>query len=117
MTKFEVGQARPWALANLRGVCGCVMPSFTLDQSALNEEAIRHDVRRERELGFSGFLIVGENGTTSEEMRQFIDIAVDEAGDSMVTIVQAAAGTLAENIKIVGDDWLSAEARRGLTVR
>ena len=101
MSKFDPGQARDWALTDLRGVSGCVMPSFTADQTALNEQAIRHDVRRERELGFSGFLIVGENGTTREEMRRFIDIAVDEAGDSMVTIVQAAAGTLAENVEIV----------------
>lgn len=101
MSKFEPGQAREWAMTSLRGVAGCVMPSFTADQSRLNEAAIRHDVRRERELGFTGFLIVGENGTTQEELRRFIEIAVDEAGDSMVTIVQAAAGTLAENIEIV----------------
>jgi dihydrodipicolinate synthase/N-acetylneuraminate lyase len=101
MSKFEPGEARPWALEQLRGVCGCVMPSFTTDQSGLNEEAIRHDIRRERELGYSGFLIVGECGTTREEMRRFIEIAVDEAGDSMVTVIQAAGGTLAENIEIV----------------
>lgn len=101
MAKFEAGQAREWTLANLRGVSGCVMPSFTVDQTSLDEDAIRHDVRRERELGFTGFLIVGECGTTREEFRRFIDIAVDEAGESLVTIVQAAAGTLAENIEIV----------------
>ncbi|MGW4822797.1 hypothetical protein ACWEP4_28335 [Streptomyces sp. NPDC004227] len=82
MSKYEAGEARQWALTDLRGVSGCVMPSFTSDQTGLNEEAIRHDVRRERELGFGGFLIVGECGTTPEEFRRFIDIAVDEAGDS-----------------------------------
>ena len=101
MAKFEPGEARTWAMENLRGVTGCLMPSFTRDQSKLNETAIRHDVQRERELGFNGFLIVGEGGTTREEMRLFIDIAVDEASDSQVTIIQAAAGTLAENIEIV----------------
>lgn len=101
MAKFQAGEARAWAMDNLRGVAGCVMPSFTSDQSKLNESAIRHDVERERELGFSGFLIVGECGTTRAEMRRFIDIAVEEAADSMVTIIQAAAGTLAENIEIV----------------
>jgi hypothetical protein len=100
MAKFGPGEARTWATENLRGVSGCVMPSFTLDQSELNEEAIRRDVRRERELGFGGFLIVGECGTSPEEMRRFIDISVEEAGESMITIVQAAAGTLAENIEI-----------------
>jgi dihydrodipicolinate synthase/N-acetylneuraminate lyase len=100
MSKFKPGEARAWALENLTGVCGCVMPSFTKDQSALNEEAIRHDVRRERELGFTGLLIVAECGTTHQELRRFIDIAVDEAGDSMVTAIQAAQATLADNIEL-----------------
>lgn len=101
MAKFQPGEARAWARDQLRGVAGCVMPSFTLDQTTLNEEAIRHDIQRERQLGFSGFLIVGECGTTRDEMRRFIDISVDEAGESMTTIVQAAAGTLQENVEIV----------------
>jgi dihydrodipicolinate synthase/N-acetylneuraminate lyase len=100
MAKFMAGEARAWAMDNLRGVSGCVMPSFSLDQSKLNEEAIRHDIRRERELGFTGFLIVGECGTSREEFERFVEISVDEAGDDMVTIVQAAAGTLAENVAL-----------------
>lgn len=100
MAKFEAGSARAWAMENLRGVSGCVMPSFTADQSELNEEAIRHDIRRERELGFSGFLIVAECGTTPDEFERFVEIAVDEAGHDLVTIVQAAAGTLADNVAV-----------------
>lgn len=100
MPKFAKGEARPWALENLRGVTGCVMPSFTPDLAALNEEAIRHDVRREIELGFNGFLIVSECGTTKEELRRFVEICVEEAGDSHVTVMQASAPTLAENIEI-----------------
>ncbi|GAA3652685.1 hypothetical protein GCM10022237_10730 [Nocardioides ginsengisoli] len=100
MAKFEPGTARSWAMESLRGVSGCILPSFTADQTALHEEAIRHDIRRERELGFTGFLIVGECGTTRAEFERFVEIAVEEAGDDMVTIVQAAAGTLAENIAI-----------------
>lgn len=100
MAKFAAGNARSWAMENLRGVSGCVMPSFTGDQSDLNEEAIRHDIRRERELGFTGFLIVAECGTTREEFERFVDIAVDEGGDDMVTIVQAAAGTLRDNVAL-----------------
>lgn len=100
MSKFEPGSARTWAMESLRGVSGCVMPSFTADQSKLNEEAIRHDIRRESELGFTGFLLVGECGTTPEEYGRFMEIAVDEAGDDLVTIVQAAAGTLADNVAL-----------------
>ncbi|MCW2581073.1 MAG: Dihydrodipicolinate synthase, partial [Blastococcus sp.] len=100
MAKFEAGEARAWALENLRGVTGCVMPSFTQDLSGLNEAAIAHDIERERELGFTGFLIVAECGTTAEELRRFIDVSVAESGD-MVTVLQAAAGTLEENIEII----------------
>lgn len=100
MAKYNPGEAREWALSSLRGVTGCVMPSFTQDLSELNEEAIVHDIQRERELGFSGFLIVAECGTTPEELKRFIDISVAEAGD-MVTVLQAAAGTLEENVELV----------------
>jgi dihydrodipicolinate synthase/N-acetylneuraminate lyase len=97
MSKFEPGEAREWALSSLRGVCGCVMPSFTADLGDLNEAAIRHDVQRERELGFTGFLIVNECGTSEPEWRRFVEICVDEAGDDLVTVVQAASDTLAHN--------------------
>ena len=40
-----------------RGVCNVIMPSFTSDLQALNEKAIRHDVRRNIELGFWGALL------------------------------------------------------------
>lgn len=100
MAKYEPGDARAWALENLRGVAGCVMPTFSADQSKLNEAAIRHDIARERELGFSGFLIVGETGTTYDEMCRFIDLSVAES-QGMVTILQAASGTLAENVALV----------------
>lgn len=100
MAKFGRGEARAWSLENLRGVTGCVMPSFSADLSGLNEPGIRHDIRREKELGFSGFLIVSECGTTREELRRFIDIAVEEAAETQVTVIQAAASTLAENIEV-----------------
>lgn len=100
MAKFEPGEARAWAMENLRGVTGCVMPSFTQDLSGLNEEAIAHDIERERQLGFNGFLIVAECGTTPEELRRFIDVSVAESGE-MVTVLQAAEGTLEENIELV----------------
>jgi 4-hydroxy-tetrahydrodipicolinate synthase len=76
------------------------MPTFTQDLSALNKDAIAHDIARERELGFSGFLIVAECGTTDDELRQFIDLSVAEAGD-MHVVLQASAGTLQENIELV----------------
>jgi dihydrodipicolinate synthase/N-acetylneuraminate lyase len=72
-------EAKDWAAANWRGVCNVIMPSFSSDLRRLNEAGIRHDVRRNIELGFWGALLVSECGTTLEEYRRFMEIAVDEA--------------------------------------
>lgn len=94
MTKYTRGEARAWALANLKGCAGCVQPTFTSDLSRLNEAAIRFDVAKEKEHGMAGVLIVSEAGTTLEEMDAFTRIVVDEAGDDLVTILQASQPTL-----------------------
>lgn len=99
--QYGPGEAREWAREHLCGVAGCVAPTVRSDFSGLNEAAIRHDVRREKELGFDGILLVGETGTTPEEMREFIDIAVDEAKGELLTILQASEPTLARNIELV----------------
>ncbi len=94
MAKYARGEARSWAREQLRGCCGCVQPTFTSALDALNEEAIRHDVRREKEIGMSGVLIVSECGTTPAEFAEFTRIVVDEAGDDLVTVLQASEPTL-----------------------
>jgi 4-hydroxy-tetrahydrodipicolinate synthase len=99
--RYAKGEAREWARENLRGVAGCVAPTVKSDFSGLNETAIRHDVRLEKDFGYAGILLVGETGVTDEEMRQFIDIAVDEAGDDLITILQASEPTLEKNIDLV----------------
>ena len=98
MTKYQKGEAREWALASLRGCCGCVSPTFTADLAELNEAAIRHDVALEKAHGMSGVLIVSEAGTTAEEMARFVEIVVDEAGDDLVTVLQASQPTLADTV-------------------
>ena len=101
MSKYERGDARAWALESLRGCCGCVSPTFTSDLSGLNEVAIRHDVALAKEHGLSGLLIVSEGGTTAEEMRRFTEIVVDEAGDDLLTVLQASQPTLADTVASV----------------
>jgi dihydrodipicolinate synthase/N-acetylneuraminate lyase len=95
MPKYDT-DPRAWALAELSGCCGCVIPTFTSDLRSLNEAAIRFDVQREKDLGMSAILIVSEGGTTPEEFRQMIDICVEEAGDELVTFVQASQPTFRE---------------------
>src|ERR1700754_1510593 len=77
--QYKRSEAKDWAKANWRGVCNVIMPSFTADLSKLNEKAIRHDVRRNIELGFWGALLVSEAATTDDEYIRFMEIAVDEA--------------------------------------
>jgi dihydrodipicolinate synthase/N-acetylneuraminate lyase len=77
--QYSVKDAKEWAANNWRGVCNVIMPSFSADSRKLNEAAIRHDVRRNIELGFWGALLVSECGTTDEEYRRFMEVAVDEA--------------------------------------
>lgn len=76
---YDKSEAKSWARENLKGVCNVIIPSFKQDLSGLNEQGIRHDVRLNIEKGFSGTLLVSEVGTTLEEMREFMEIAVDEA--------------------------------------
>ncbi|QSE86083.1 dihydrodipicolinate synthase family protein [Rhodococcus koreensis] len=103
MAKYSRGEARQWAKESLVGCCGCVTPTFTADLSDLNEEAIRHDIRMEKRYGMSAVLIVSEAGTTLEEMARFCEIVVDEAGDDLITVLQASQPTLAETVASAED--------------
>jgi 4-hydroxy-tetrahydrodipicolinate synthase len=95
MPKYDT-DPRTWALSELSGCCGCVIPTFTSDLTSLNEVAIRFDVQREKEAGMSAMLIVAEGGTTIREYHRMIDICVEEAGAELVTFVQASQPTFAE---------------------
>ncbi len=103
MSKYARGEAREWARASLRGCAGCVQPTFTSDLTRLNEAAIRFDVQKEKEHGMAAVLIVSESGTTMEEMAQFTRIVVDEAGDDLVTILQASQPTLEMTLESTRD--------------
>ena len=89
MPSYTPAEARSWALDNLAGCCGCILPTFTNDLSTLNRLAIRHDVEMEREIGMSAVLVVSEGGTTMAEYREFLEIVTDAAGDLLV-VVQAS---------------------------
>lgn len=79
MLPYGRADAKEWARETFHGACNVIIPSYTSDLRGLNEAAIRHDVRRNIELGFWGALLVSEAGTTNDEMIQFMEIAVDEA--------------------------------------
>jgi 4-hydroxy-tetrahydrodipicolinate synthase len=76
---YTKAEAKDWAQAQMRGVCNVIIPSYTHDLKRLNEKGIRHDVRQNIAHKFWGALLVSEAGTTLDEMRRFMEIAVDEA--------------------------------------
>ena len=102
MQEYRRGEARAWARESMKGVCGCMMPTLNSSLTAINEAAIRHDVRLEKEFGFWGTLLVSECGTTAAEMRQVIDIAVDESRRIRLrTMLLASFATLDETVRMV----------------
>ena len=100
MAEYSKKQARDWAWATMRGVANVVNPTFTADLSALNEKAIRHDVRKEIEYGFWGALLIAETATTPEEYIRFTQWAADEARGRLHLIFHASFNTLAQNISV-----------------
>ena len=90
---YTRAEAKDYALEHWHGCCNVILPSFTNDLKELNEQAIRHDVRRNIEQGFWGALIVSECGTTKDEMRQFMEIAVDEAAGRQYFLVHGTHDT------------------------
>ncbi len=102
MADYTRAEARDWAREHMRGVCGCLLPTLSSSLRQVNEGAIRHDVRLQKQHGFWGTLIVSEAGTTDEELRQVIDVTVDEAGaQGLRTVLLASAPTLDDTIEMV----------------
>jgi len=98
--EYTKAEAKDWARARMRGVCNVIIPSYSADLKRLNEAGIRHDVRRNIELGFWGALLVAEAGTTKDEYQQFMDIAVDEAGGRHHLVLHGTFDTVEDVIEM-----------------
>jgi hypothetical protein len=99
MPPYTPAEAKDWARENFRGVYNVIIPSYTNDLADINEQAIRHDVRRNIEFGFAGTLLVSETNITLDEYTRFVEIAADEAKGRMTLIHHAAFNTLEQNIE------------------
>ncbi|WP_447913645.1 dihydrodipicolinate synthase family protein [Microbacterium phyllosphaerae] len=98
MVDYTATEARAWAKQNFVGTIAVTHPSFTSDFSRLNENAIRHDVLKLKELGFAGTLLVAEVNITPEENARIAAIAREAAGPDFAIFFHAIYGTLEENI-------------------
>jgi len=101
--KVARAEMKAWAQEEWRGVCNVIIPSFTEGARELNEAGIRHDVRRNMELGFWGALLVSEAGTTPEEMRQFMEVAIDEGRGRHYTVLHASFDSLETTLAVARD--------------
>lgn len=100
MPRYLPSEARDWAREHFRGVVNVIIPSFANDMRSLNETAIRHDVRRDIDLGFSGALLVSEVNITPDEYIRFVEIAADEAGGRLVLVHHAMFNTFEDNVDV-----------------
>ncbi len=102
MIDFKKNEARDWAWENVKGVHNVVLASYSADLKLLNERGIRHDIRRDIELGFTGALLVSETTISIDQYESFCEWAYDEAQDQLMLVFHAAFNTLADNIEAAG---------------
>ena len=98
MVDYTKTEARAWAKENWNGCIAVTMPSYTADFSKINENAIRHDILKLKELGFSGTLLVTELNITPEENARVTAVAREAGGPNFQLFFHAAFNTLEENI-------------------
>ena len=98
MAEYAKRDARAWAREHLTGCSAVTIPTFTADLKRLNEDAIRHDVERAIEHGFTYTLLMTETAITPEEAGRFTAIARDAAAGRLRLFAHAAFGTLDDNL-------------------
>src|SRR3954467_6081856 len=99
MAEYRRDEARAWARTHLTGCSAVTSPTFTPDLKRLNEEAIRHDVERVIEHGFTYTLLMTETAITPEEAGRFTAIAREAAGNRLRLFAHTAFGTVADNVE------------------
>ena len=90
-----------WAREHLRGVENITLPSFDAEFRALDEAGIRFDVRTAIEHGFSSTLCACDAGLSPREMRQLVEVAVDEAAGRLHVGVWAPTDSVAVAAEVV----------------
>lgn len=98
MVDYTKSQARAWAKEHWKGAIAVTIPSYSADFSRINENAIRHDILKLKELGFAGTLLVTEVNITPEENARVTAVAREAGGPDFQLFFHAAFNTLEENI-------------------
>ncbi len=98
--KYKKAEAKEWAKSFYRGLEATILPSFTPDELALDEAAVRHDVRELIKHGFFSAITVNDTGTSKEEDKCFAQWCVDEARGKIGIGFSLRYPTLKENIEM-----------------
>jgi 4-hydroxy-tetrahydrodipicolinate synthase len=101
MADYAKSDARAWAHEHLVGCSGVTIPTFTADLKRLNEEAIRHDIERVIEHGYSYTLLMTETAITPQEAARFTALARETANGRLRLFAHAAFGTLEDNVEAI----------------
>ncbi len=101
MADYAKSDARAWAREHLVGCSGVTIPTFTADLKRLNEDAIRHDVERVIEHGFTYTLLMTETAITPQEAARFTALARETADGRLRLFAHAAFGTLEDNVEAI----------------
>jgi len=114
-------ERKQWAREHLRGLGSLVMPSFSRDFKALDEEGVRFDVRHRIRQGFCSTM-VSATGATAEQRRRMMEIVGEEtrgkmllsviaggAPDAAVASLQDAAGRGCTHAMVTFPDGLRPE--------
>jgi dihydrodipicolinate synthase/N-acetylneuraminate lyase len=88
------------ARAEWVGLTNVTLPSFSEDFSALNEDAIAHDVRLAAEHGYWGTLVASESGTTLDEYCRFLEVATGAAPDGLRVVAHLSFSTVEESLRV-----------------
>ncbi len=97
---YSKSEAKDWAKDFFKGLDGTLLPSFTPDELALDENGVRHDVRELIRHGLFGISLVTEAGTSKEEDKKVIEWMADEAKGEIGVTLALKYYTLEENIEM-----------------
>jgi 4-hydroxy-tetrahydrodipicolinate synthase len=92
---------KAWAREALVGVENALLPSFTPDLRALDEEGIRHDVRQAIAHGFFSTMCACETGLTLAESQRFVEVACDEAAGRILVSFTLLNDSLADSLELL----------------
>jgi 4-hydroxy-tetrahydrodipicolinate synthase len=102
--------SKAWAREHFAGAENIVLPSFTPDGAALDEDGIRLDVRQSIRHGVFSVFCAIESGLSHAEKRRFLEVVVEEADGGVCVGFPLQGDSVEENLEL-----LSHAARVGVS--